>query len=99
MRRSHRMVRNFFCGLLALGIIASGRVGRARRKALSGGTITSIYFHKPNRRLFAQCIGWLTRHGYIFISTRDMLDMLYNGKTPPAGAVWLTADDGNKEIL
>jgi peptidoglycan/xylan/chitin deacetylase (PgdA/CDA1 family) len=38
-------------------------------------------------------------HGYTFISIGDLAEILYNGKTPPKGAVWLSFDDGCKELL
>ena len=76
MRRVYTMLRNTFCGLLALGLIASGRVRRARRRALSKGVVTAIYFHKPNRRLFDRCISWLTKYGYTFISANEVLEIM-----------------------
>ena len=99
MRRVHTVIRNAFCGLLAIGLIASGRVRRARRRALSEDVVTAIYFHKPNRRLFGQCIRWLTKYGYTFISANELLEILSVGKVPPRGAVWLSFDDGCKELL
>ncbi|MCU1338084.1 MAG: polysaccharide deacetylase [Bryobacterales bacterium] len=99
MRRSYRVFRNCACGLLALGLIASGRVRHARRRAFEGDVVTAIYFHKPNRRLLARCIQWLKKYGYTFISAHDLLEVLYRGKTPPRGAVWLSFDDGCKELL
>ena len=98
-RRALLASRNCLCGLLALGIIASGRVRRAKKRALSGEVVTAIYFHKPNKRLFAQCVRWLTKNGYHFISASDLLDILYRDKKPPNGAVWLSFDDGCKEII
>jgi len=92
-------VRNYLCGLLALGLIASGRVRREKKKALGGDVVTGIYFHKPNARLFMRCIHWLVKNGYQFISASELLEILHDGKTPPKGAVWLSFDDGCKEII
>ena len=92
-------LRNVFCESLALGIIASGRMGRAKRKALSTNVITSIYFHNPNRRLFGRCVQWLIRNGYTFISANDLVEIFYRGKAIPKGAVWLSLDDGYKEWI
>ena len=99
LRRVSKLLRNWVCGALALGIIASGRVGRARKRALRGDVVTAIYFHKPNNSLFAGCVRWLIKHGYTFITENDLVAMLYQGKTPPKGAVWLSFDDGCKELL
>jgi peptidoglycan/xylan/chitin deacetylase (PgdA/CDA1 family) len=99
MARVYRGVRNTFCGLLALGVITLGRVRRMRNRVFDEGVVTPIYFHQPNARLFAQCIRWLTKHGYTFISTHELLGFLYEGKSLPRGAVWLSFDDGCRELL
>jgi glycosyltransferase involved in cell wall biosynthesis/peptidoglycan/xylan/chitin deacetylase (PgdA/CDA1 family) len=95
----HSKLRNFFCAMVALGLIASGRVRREKKRALSTGVITAIYFHKPNRQLFARCIKWLTRSGYTFIDANELIEILHDRKTGPRGAVWLSFDDGCKELL
>ena len=92
-------IRNIFCECLALGILASGKVRRAKAIALRPGVVTPIYFHNPNRRLFARCIQWLLDHGYTFISTADLVGFLHHGKPLPAGAVWISFDDGYREWL
>jgi poly-beta-1,6-N-acetyl-D-glucosamine N-deacetylase len=94
----HR-VRNVVCGGLALALIASGRVRRARRRALQGGVVTAVYFHKPNRRLFLRSINWLERHGYKFITARELVAFARGQGTVPPGAVWLSFDDGCRELL
>ena len=95
----YSLIRNLVCECFALGLVVSGLVRRARKQALSGSVITAIYFHKPTKRLFDRCIRWLIKHGYVFISSRDLLDILCNGKPFPKGAVWLSFDDGCKELL
>jgi poly-beta-1,6-N-acetyl-D-glucosamine N-deacetylase len=99
MRRSFQVFRNCFCGLLALSVIASGRVRRARERAFEKDAVTAIYFHKPSQRLLLRCIRWLTKHGYAFISADELLEILYGRKSPPRGAVWLSFDDGCKELI
>ncbi len=91
--------RNLGCGLLALLLIASGRVRRARRRALAGGVITAIYFHGPNGRLFRKCVAWLARQGYTFISADELWDALSGTKPFPKGAVWLSFDDACRGLL
>ena len=98
MNAGYRFVRNCLCNLLALVLIASGRVRRARKRVFSSAVVTGIYFHKPNPRLFASCIRWLVKHGYHFISVDNLFEALYHGKTLPKGAVWLTFDDGSRQI-
>ncbi len=93
------ILRNLFCCLLASAMIASGRVRRAKRRVLDSRIITAIYFHNPNRRLFARCVRWLTNNGYTFISDDELIDILQGDLEPPKGAVWLSFDDGFKELL
>lgn len=99
IRNLHTNLRNFFCGLLALGLMASGRVRGAKKRALGSGVITAIYFHKPNRQLFTRCVRWLIQCGYTFIDLNELTEILHNGKASPRGAVWLSFDDGCKELL
>ena len=91
--------RNFYCGLLALMLIACGRVRRARKRALSSNAITAIYFHNPNKRLFTRCVRWLAGNGYTFISSAELCDILHRRRSLPKGAVWLSFDDGFKGLL
>jgi poly-beta-1,6-N-acetyl-D-glucosamine N-deacetylase len=99
VHKLYKVVRNFFCGSLAVAVIASGRVRRARKRALNKDVVTAIYFHNPNKELFARCVQWLTKNGYTFISADDLINILYEGAEPPKGAVWLSFDDGFKELL
>src|SRR6185437_10012396 len=80
-------------------MIASGRVRRAKKRILSSDAVTAIYFHNPNKRLFARCVHWLTKSGYTFISHDELIRILQRRIEPPIGAVWLSFDDGFKELL
>jgi len=42
--------------VLALILIISGRVRRARREAFRQEAISAISFHRPNHRLFLRCV-------------------------------------------
>lgn len=92
-------LRIFAGYLLALALLASGIVLKARKRALGGGLLTALYFHKPSAALFARCIRTLTRQGYVFVSAGEMLEMLEGKRPIPKGAVWLSFDDGCREIL
>ncbi|HYM08902.1 MAG TPA: polysaccharide deacetylase family protein, partial [Terriglobales bacterium] len=98
VRRTYKVLRNCICGAFAWGVIASGRARRARRRALSGDVVSAIYFHRPKKQLFVRCVRWLIENGYTFISAAELLEICYHGKTPPKGAVWLSFDDGCKEL-
>jgi len=97
--RIQMMLRKVFCGSLALAVIVSGRVRRAKKSILSSNLITAIYFHNPNKRLFARCVRWLIKNGYTFISHHELIKILHQGVEPPRGAVWLSFDDAFKELL
>lgn len=99
MSRVVPLVRNLCCGVLAAILIATGRVRRAQKKALSRPVVTALYFHKPEAKLFLGCIRWLRRHGYTFISATELSAFLYQRASLPPGAVWLSFDDGCSELL
>jgi glycosyltransferase involved in cell wall biosynthesis/peptidoglycan/xylan/chitin deacetylase (PgdA/CDA1 family) len=99
MTRIYLKFRNWFCGCIALCLIAAGFVRRARRRAMLPGTVTAVYFHNPSQRLFRRCVEWLERHGYTFISHTDLIEILARRKAAPPGAVWLSFDDGFRQLL
>lgn len=94
-----RFLRNSACGLFACALIALGFVRRAKRRAFSGDVITAAYFHKPDRELFAGLIEWFDKNGYVFVSAGDVLRFMRGEAKPPRGAVWLSFDDGCRELL
>jgi len=94
-----RGLAHYYAGAaLALLLIGLGRVRSARREALSPNVISAIGFHKPDRQLFLRCIAWLIENGYTFIAAEDVVEFLHHGKPVPQGAVWLSFDDGWKEL-
>ena len=99
MGRALSLIRNCFCGLLACAVIASGGVRRSRMRAFGPGVITPIYFHNPNGRLFKRCVRWLKEHGYQFISTAELIEILHGERPFPRGGVWLSIDDGFQELV
>lgn len=92
------LVHYYAGAMLAVCLIGAGRVRSARREALNPDVISAISFHKPERRLFLRCIAWLIENGYTFISAQDVVEFLHCGKPVPQGAVWLSFDDGWKEL-
>jgi peptidoglycan/xylan/chitin deacetylase (PgdA/CDA1 family) len=93
--RSRKLLGWLLCRLL----IAAGRVRKARERAFAEGKITALYFHDPGTELFARCIAWLRKHGYTFISSGDVADILFHGKPCPRGAVWISLDDAYRGWL
>ncbi len=97
--RPLRLVRNLVCGSYAAAILLSGRVRRAKKKAFEKDVISSIYFHKPNKTLFTKCVRWLKKNGYHFIDTAELIAIVQGRQQSPRGAVWLSFDDGCKELI
>lgn len=91
-----RKLRNLFAAVFAFFLIILGFTRRAKAKAFEGKYITCIYFHNPGRKLFARCIRWLLKNNYTFISSTQLADILAGRVPLPAGAVWVSFDDGWK---
>lgn len=79
---------------MGLFLLATGIVGRAKQRMISEGTILCISFHDPHPSQFEQCLGWLSRSGFSFISQDQVLDVARSGQSGGAGCVWVTLDDG-----
>jgi peptidoglycan/xylan/chitin deacetylase (PgdA/CDA1 family) len=92
------LLRNAACAAFAFGLIAAGCTHRAKGVAFREGVITAIYFHNPRKTLFEKCVRWLMRHGYVFVSADDVLGFL-RGRPVPRGAVWISFDDGFRDML
>jgi poly-beta-1,6-N-acetyl-D-glucosamine N-deacetylase len=86
--------RNLGSWFLANLLILGGYLRRAKERAMRGDYILSIYFHKPSKKEFEQCIRWLKKNNFTFLSTHDLADII-DGHLPfPKGGVLLTVDDG-----
>lgn len=89
-----QFIRNSLAFVVAVIMIVSGKVRKARRRIRNDNGIISIYFHDPSRILFTSCIKWLQKKGYQFISL-EMLEQALKGTKPiPQHAVVITIDDG-----
>jgi len=80
-------------------LVKCGFVQAQVKKIRATNSITVLYFHNPSAELFAGCIDWLVDHHYVFISVRDLYEIVSQDVVPPAGAVCLTVDDGWRENL
>lgn len=83
--------------LLCLGLMFFGFINREKKKIFFNKYITPIYFHNPNKIVFEKCIKYLKRNGYVFISTKQLIDSIKGKSIAPRGAVWISFDDGWKE--
>jgi len=87
-------LRNIASYVIATIYINLGFIKRRQNKILNEQIILSIYFHKPSKKMFESCLFWLKKHGYIFISTNDILEISNGQVTFPKNAVLVTIDDG-----
>ncbi|WP_081155637.1 polysaccharide deacetylase family protein [Niastella vici] len=86
--------RNLLGYLVATVFIMTGFVRHARKKAQNTNCILALYFHKPAKDEFEQCVRWLKSKGFKFLSLHD-INKIKNEELPfPKGAVLLTVDDG-----
>lgn len=87
-------IRNVFTWSLASLLIMLGFVRRARKRAMRGEHILSMYFHDPSKKEFEACVKWLKKNGFTFISPLDLDHIIHDEMPLPKGAVIMTADDG-----
>jgi len=94
-----RFIRNGLAAILAYILILSGAITKAKKQCFGQGKILSAFFHNPPEKLFKACILWLKKNGFVFISTEQLINFLYQKEPLPAGAVWITFDDGWRKNL
>lgn len=87
-------VRNMFGWAAANLLIMGGFVRRAKKKALNGEYILSVFFHNPSRKEFESCIKWLKKNKFNFLSAYDIDKLIKENLPFPKGGVLLTFDDG-----
>lgn len=75
-------------------MILLGFVLRAKKRAMDGEFILSVYFHKPSKKEFESCIKWLIKNKFAFLSTSDLEKIIHKKLPFPKGAVIITVDDG-----
>lgn len=86
--------RNLGASFVAFLLIMLGFTRRAKKKALGGDFILSIYFHAPSKRHFEFCIKWLIKNNFSFLSQEDVYRIHQKHAAFPKGSVVITVDDG-----
>ncbi|HYH14379.1 MAG TPA: polysaccharide deacetylase family protein [Flavisolibacter sp.] len=79
---------------LASLLIVFGFVKRRREKLLNEECILSLCFHHPSKKQFEQCIKWLKKYGFHFLSATDVEKIIQYNLPFPKGGVVMTLDDG-----
>ncbi|GAB3662527.1 hypothetical protein GCM10028791_37640 [Echinicola sediminis] len=79
---------------IAQSLFLLGFVRNAKKQALKGDHILSVYFHNPTRKEFESSVKWLKRNNFNFISPDDLVKIANKQVPFPKGAILLTVDDG-----
>lgn len=86
--------RNLIAFFLAVFLMLSGKVRKARERAMKGEFIISIYFHNPSKKEFESIVKWLIKKKFHFISLYELKKIVAKDAPFPKGAVLITVDDG-----
>lgn len=62
-------------------------------KSRFSNKVLSIYYHNPTKKVFADTICFLKKHGYSFISTSELYDVIVNNKKLKFKTALITLDD------
>ena len=98
----HYTLRNILAFHVSWLLILSGALRRVKKKVFNGEIILSIYCHNPSKLLFENCVCWLKKNGFTFISVHELSQISRGERDFPKGAILLTVDDGwrnNKENI
>ncbi len=88
------LIRKFIGWCVAILFIVTGRRYRCVRQYDKKGNIFSFYTHNPKPEVLEEVLKWLSRKGFTFISTDELLAM-QDGQMPwRRRCAWLTFDDG-----
>jgi poly-beta-1,6-N-acetyl-D-glucosamine N-deacetylase len=94
-----RKLRDITAACLGFTLIAFGFVNRTKKKIFESGSITGIYFHNPQKRLFEKSIKWLIKNGFTIITAGELVKILQGTIRAAPGSVWISLDDGWKENM
>ena len=88
------MIRKLIGWGVATGFALLGVRARALKRYSSPGTVLSLFGHDPKPEVLDALLRWLTRHGFTFVSTDEVLAMRAGAKPWQLRTAWLTFDDG-----
>jgi glycosyltransferase involved in cell wall biosynthesis/peptidoglycan/xylan/chitin deacetylase (PgdA/CDA1 family) len=79
-------------------LIASGAVRRRWQRTGAQPVVTPVYLHNPSPKVFRACVEHLRAAGCTFVSLEQVRQFISGEAAAPPRAVWLSCDDGWKEI-
>lgn len=94
-----KAIRNYLTGFICFYLTKLGYVRKVKKKVFLNKYITPLFFHNPTRKVFESCIEWLLKNDYIFISTKQLIEILSGYRKPGEGYVWVSLDDGWKDNM
>lgn len=74
--------------------ILTGARSRAARRYDVPGTVLSFFAHDPSAAVLEPVLRWLKQHGFAFVSTDALLEMVEGKRSWRPKMAWLTFDDG-----
>lgn len=74
----------------------TGHLKAVRKLILDREIILCLCSHNPDKKLFENCVRWLQKKGFTFISVNDLAAIARGETAFPKGAVLITIDDGWK---
>lgn len=96
MRLSFRNIAAFIWAEI---LFLTGIVHRSVKKKIKEKIIFSVYTHNPDKLLFESIILWLKKHGFNFISVKELASFMDDPFSFPTGTVLVTVDDGWRDNL
>lgn len=88
------MLRKLIGRSIALWYVLSGARRRAVRRYDVPGTVLSLFAHDPSPAVLDSVLRWLKQHGFAFVSTDALLEMVEGRRPWKSRTAWLTFDDG-----
>ena len=92
-------LKRYRSNLFASVRVFTGVAQKAKIEIFKNKSITPLYFHNPNKRLFEFCVKWLLENNYTIISSDHLTQIMKEKKDYTPGMVWISFDDGWKENL
>ncbi|MFD0766891.1 polysaccharide deacetylase family protein [Mucilaginibacter lutimaris] len=89
-----KRIRYLLSWFISCVLITLGFVRRAKKRALKGEYILSLYYHAPGKELFEFCVLWLKKNNFKVIGQEDILAIVKTEAPIPNGAAIITVDDG-----
>ncbi len=89
-----KLIRYSAGWLIAMFFVIVGKRFRCLKQYDKDGAVLSFFTHNPSPEVLDGVLKWLTKQGFTFLSTDEMLDMCAGKTSWRKRVAWLTFDDG-----